>query len=299
MPSSRPHPVLSPSSTPTSSARPSLDIPRTNNAGRATSPAPSASARRNRAALRDYYNLKTGNGPRSPSRTDSIASASTIIATPLTEGRESTDTDEQALNALDDPSFSPDEYVQKLLQTFSLSKVLRAENLLVSEIKTLDGDRKALVYDNYSKLIRATETIGGLMGRIDNQDKGHQGGLFRDRLLGAAQSNTSDLAGMHALDSLGKAVAHVADTARSLAGDVKESEKRSLENSRRRQRELQAVKALLQAPETLRVLIEDGKNDEAESRWREVNALLGKWSAVKGTKEIKESCEKFMSPDAT
>lgn len=28
------------------------------------------------------------------------------------------------------------------------------------EIKGLDGERKALVYDNYSKLISATETIG-------------------------------------------------------------------------------------------------------------------------------------------
>jgi hypothetical protein len=28
------------------------------------------------------------------------------------------------------------------------------------EIKGLDGERKALVYDNYSKLIAATETIG-------------------------------------------------------------------------------------------------------------------------------------------
>lgn len=29
-----------------------------------------------------------------------------------------------------------------------------------TEIKGLDGERKALVYDNYSKLITATETIG-------------------------------------------------------------------------------------------------------------------------------------------
>lgn len=29
----------------------------------------------------------------------------------------------------------------------------------VLEIRALDGERKALVYDNYSKLIAATETI--------------------------------------------------------------------------------------------------------------------------------------------
>ncbi len=31
--------------------------------------------------------------------------------------------------------------------------------LVGSEIRGLDGERKALVYDNYSKLITATDTI--------------------------------------------------------------------------------------------------------------------------------------------
>lgn len=30
---------------------------------------------------------------------------------------------------------------------------------MVTEIRGLDGERKALVYDNYSKLIAATDTI--------------------------------------------------------------------------------------------------------------------------------------------
>ena len=35
-----------------------------------------------------------------------------------------------------------------------------------TEIKGLDGERKALVYDNYSKLITATETIGKVSSLI-------------------------------------------------------------------------------------------------------------------------------------
>lgn len=34
------------------------------------------------------------------------------------------------------------------------------------EIKGLDGERKALVYDNYSKLITATETIRKVSGWV-------------------------------------------------------------------------------------------------------------------------------------
>ena len=35
----------------------------------------------------------------------------------------------------------------------------------VVEIRALDGERKALVYDNYSKLIAATDTIRKVSGR--------------------------------------------------------------------------------------------------------------------------------------
>lgn len=37
--------------------------------------------------------------------------------------------------------------------------------MLGAEIKGLDGERKALVYDNYSKLISATDTIRKVRGR--------------------------------------------------------------------------------------------------------------------------------------
>ena len=37
----------------------------------------------------------------------------------------------------------------------------------MAEIKSLDGDRKALVYDNYSKLITATDTIRRMRDNMD------------------------------------------------------------------------------------------------------------------------------------
>lgn len=64
-----------------------------------------------------------------------------------------------ALSDLDRDGFDAGTYVRKLLEREGLEGVLKVENELVGEIRGLDGDRKALVYDNYSKLISATDTI--------------------------------------------------------------------------------------------------------------------------------------------
>jgi hypothetical protein len=60
---------------------------------------------------------------------------------------------------LDKEGFDAGNYARKLLEMEGLECVLKVENELVGEIRGLDGDRKALVYDNYSKLISATDTI--------------------------------------------------------------------------------------------------------------------------------------------
>jgi len=44
---------------------------------------------------------------------------------------------------------------------------MRVEAGLVSDIRTLDGEKKALVYDNYSKLIAATDTIRKMRTGMD------------------------------------------------------------------------------------------------------------------------------------
>ncbi|KAJ5572953.1 Vacuolar protein sorting-associated protein 51 [Penicillium hetheringtonii] len=146
------------------SSRPSLDTLNTNLPGglsaastpstaRAISPNPNT-GRRNRSALRDYYKLKppgtdspSGSRSRSVPRNTDAGDISNPSALP--SGTE-----------LDNADFDPQRYVDQLLSTSSLSTILKAENTLVGDIRTLDGERKALVYDNYSKLIRAVETIG-------------------------------------------------------------------------------------------------------------------------------------------
>lgn len=157
--------------TPTSSTRPSLDLPRSASnspnpntgafAAAGAPPSSSAPKRANRAALREYYNLKK----------NVAAAAGGGAGTPLLEV---TDTDsvtgddpslqfssysEVPMSEVDAEGFDADAYVKAKLRDSSLEELLRTYTRVLGEIRALDAEKKALVYDNYSKLITATETI--------------------------------------------------------------------------------------------------------------------------------------------
>lgn len=155
--------------TPSSSARPSIDSHRSTVTSPVTSnnptqppPLPSNPSQQNRvggggggnsdnkrakrAALREYYNLRAAaaageNAPATPSlrieHPESEVPASDIDAT----------------------DFDADEYVGRLVAESSLEQLLRLYTRVLGEVRALDAEKKALVYDNYSKLITATETI--------------------------------------------------------------------------------------------------------------------------------------------
>lgn len=96
-------------------------------------------------ALRDYYRL-----------TKNPATSTSEASTPLH--------DDELVGAvpeseLDVEGFDAEGYVKGILAKEGLENLLRIERVLINEIKALDGERKALVYDNYSKLITATDTI--------------------------------------------------------------------------------------------------------------------------------------------
>lgn len=177
---------------------------------------------------------------------------------------------------LDSPDFDPQRYVDQLLATSSLSTVLKAENSLVGDIRTLDSERKALVYDNYSKLIRAVETIGKMRRSMDDQ--------------GAPLKMTK---------TLGPAIGFVADTAGGLIQEGEEQrrrmkESRSTDQAAGAKAEKETVKWVLGAPSRLEKLLADGKKEEADKDWAEVKDLLDKWEGVKGVAEVKGACEKTM-----
>lgn len=147
--------------TPTSSTRPSLDAPRSLTSspnpgsvaafgnGTGGPPAVGPSKRANRAALREYYNLKKAAG----------GAPSLEVTEDSADRGGFAEHSEVPPSELDSPSFDADAYVRKALAENTLDDLLRVYTRVLGEIRALDAEKKALVYDNYSKLISATETI--------------------------------------------------------------------------------------------------------------------------------------------
>lgn len=157
-----------------------------------------------------------------------------------------------------------------MLAGHGLEGVLRVEAGLVNEIKGLDGERKALVYDNYSKLITATDTIRKMRNNMD-----------------PLTPTTS---------TLSPAVAHIAETARGLVagvGDGKSGKERK-EAFTKRRRENDTVRWVLGTPRRLEELLEAGNVEDAKKDWEEVQRILKKWEDVAGVEELRTQCEKTM-----
>jgi len=245
-----PRPSLSIRS-PASSSRTSIDTTQT--LPRPTNP------RRNRAALRDYYNLKAS----------SAADDASSLKSPSLD---QTHHEHSILDEVDKEGFEAGAFVRSVLEREGLEGVLRVENGLVAEVRGLDGERKALVYDNYSKLIRATETIRKMRMNMD-----------------PLTPTTSTLA---------PAISHIAETATTLsnelAANVPPAKDPEVEK-KRKQRE--TVKWVLDAPRRLGELVEKGKEEAAKKEWDVVRGLLDKWKGVSGTEEVRKACEQVFAED--
>ncbi len=150
-----------------------------------------------------------------------------------------------------------------MLETQSLGELLRTYNGVLQDIRALDAEKKALVYDNYSKLIAATETIRKMR---DNMGSG----------VGSM--------GM-TLDPAIRSVYERAETIKSeLRKGMSESQRREMEvgeeergkvEKRRRAREV--VVRVLDTPEKIRRLVSEGKEDEARTVWESSLTLLERW----------------------
>lgn len=144
-PIASPRPSIASLTTDSSSRRPSFDPLQSPRLSEFPSPLLTGSQRRNRVALRDYYKL-----------TKTPATFTSEASTPLHDDEPAGAVPESELDA---EGFDAEAYVKGILAKDGLEDLLRIERVLINEIKALDGERKALVYDNYSKLITATDTI--------------------------------------------------------------------------------------------------------------------------------------------
>ncbi|KAJ9149171.1 Vps51 domain-containing protein [Coniochaeta hoffmannii] len=244
-------------STPTSSTRPSMD-----NGPRSTQSSPIpvsnastvAPAKRNRAALREYYNLKKTATPAPGTPTLEITDA--LGETTLPSSTSSSSHSEIPPSELDSPSFDAEAYVRSALSSSGLADLLRLYARVLGEMRALDAEKKALVYDNYSKLIAATETIRRMRTNMDPLNP--------------------------VASTLDPAIGRVYEMAR----DCREGIKAQIEEGRgdeerqrleRRKRTREVVREVLGVPDRLRVLVAQGKIEEARREWELPRRLLVSW----------------------
>jgi len=236
-----------------SSRRTSTSTDRSVSATRNPGPGPATgNLRRNRAALRDYYNLKAGSADESKD----------VPPTPTL--------DPEIESELDKEGFDPEQYVKDILAREGLEGVMRVEAGLISEIRTLDGEKKALVYDNYSKLIAATDTIRKMRTNMD-----------------PLTPTTATLT---------PAIGHIAETATALSESLRKQhgDGGTSETQKKKKEQQELVRWVLDAPSRLGKLVEDGREEEAKTEWSRVSSLLDKWTPVSGVKDVRRACEIVM-----
>ncbi|KAF8533745.1 Vps51/Vps67-domain-containing protein [Trichophaea hybrida] len=199
---------------------------------RHTSPRP---PKRNRSALRQFYGLSASG---------------------------------EILPELDRDNFSAGAYVNKLLAEKGVRELLQVENELVNDIRGLDGERKALVYDNYSKLIAATDTI--------------------KRMRASMEPMTPTTS------TLEPAVSHIEGVSRELVQGMRAASPRPQKVWEKANRDMETVKWALEAPQKIRALTEEGNGEGALIVWESLRGLCEKWKGTKGVEELMKSGEEAM-----
>ncbi|CZS98408.1 uncharacterized protein RAG0_07174 [Rhynchosporium agropyri] len=277
-------------STPTTSSRPSLDTTRSEfspsrsshpiSQGTTTLPLPPP--KRNRAALREYYNLQSQkSGPSSSlstttSQPPSSPASSSIHS--LADEYGNGDGDENLDSEMDREGFDAEEYVRRVLEEKSLGEVLGIYRGVLADVRALDAERKALVYDNYSKLIVATEMIGRMREGVGNGKgsvSGSGSGSGRN-VGGGAVGGKKNEDKVEGVEQLVERVRKGVEALRR-DGEGSEARKAEMERAERRRKTRLVVERVSSAPEKVRRLVKDGKKDEASALWEHEKRLLERW----------------------
>ncbi|KAK6540328.1 hypothetical protein TWF694_009132 [Orbilia ellipsospora] len=223
-----------------------------------------ASQRRNRSALREFYGINARRDAESPAASASHSPAPPASHVPDTAGggggaglgvtlndtNNATITNLLPASELDGADFNAGKCVERLLETQGLQTLLRVENGLVNDIRGLDGERKSLVYDNYNKLIAATDTIRSMRSNME------------------PMSPTTT--------TLLPAISHIASLSASLVENVHAHDEASTAQGKLKRKQ-DGVRYILNTPDRLKVLIDGGKREEAMREWGVVRGYVEKW----------------------
>lgn len=139
---------------------------------------------------------------------------------------------------------------------------MKTYNAVLTDIRALDAEKKALVYDNYSKLIAATETIRRMRGSMEG---------------GNPMAKTLDLA----IVSVYEQAENMKEELRSTMSEGQrrrfEMGKEEKEAVDRKRRMREVVKGVLDAPAKVRELVAEGKTEDARRFWESKSRLLERW----------------------
>ncbi|KAF3915127.1 hypothetical protein ABW20_dc0101864 [Dactylellina cionopaga] len=239
-----------------------------------------ASQRRNRSALREFYGLKKRDeespAPGSSPAPVSSASSDGVVTTGLgVHVPDGTPTDPDSVSALltaselDGSNFDSRACVDRLAATQNLRGLLRIENGLINDIRGLDGERKSLVYDNYNKLIAATDTIRSMRSNMEPMTP--------------------------ATTTLLPAISHIASLSSSLVETVHAHDPtttpEAIAKDKLKKRQ-DAVRYVMAAPERMKGLIEQGRKEDAVKEWEAVKGHVRKWKGVGGDDGVKRLLER-------
>ncbi|KAJ3579154.1 hypothetical protein NPX13_g1410 [Xylaria arbuscula] len=240
--------------TPTSSARPSLDSTRSPvsspNPNNSLS-APNVNPRRNRAALREYYNIRKGAAV-------GTATPPQVEVTDSSGGSGLHEHSEVPPSELDKQGFDADAFVRKALAENGMQDLLRLYTRVLGETRALDAEKKALVYDNYSKLITATETIRKMRTNMDPLNP---------------MASTLD----PAIAKIYNQASEIRDSLRKSMPEPTEATRAEDEARQRRIRTRQLAIEVLDTPDKLRALVAEGRLEDAREAWKIPKKLLLVW----------------------
>jgi len=71
---------------------------------------------------------------------------------------------------IDSPAFDARGYYSQLVAVSSLPALLKRNNDLAEEVRQLETDRQALVYNHHHELVAASDTIRAMKSRAENVD---------------------------------------------------------------------------------------------------------------------------------
>ena len=106
--------------------------------------------------------------------------------------------------------------------------------------------------------------------------------------------------------TLTPAIAHIAETAASLAESLRNRNTRGYDPRvsgdtvmLKKERQRQTVRWVLAAPRRLKRLMEEDLREEAMKDWEEVQRLLEKWNSTQGVDEVRQQCLSVVDGEAS